>query len=97
MKGMGAEFADLGRRDVGINPATGELQGRAIGPLPIRHHEISTRLGDNDLFTVELDLDVHDEAVSHKEAPAGCVTRRSFQLEMLAASQRRKILLGIVT
>ena len=56
MKGMGAEFADLGRRDVGINPATGELQGGALGPLPIRHHEISTRLGDNDLFTVELDL-----------------------------------------
>jgi hypothetical protein len=74
-----------------------DFQGGAIGPLPIRHHEISTRLGDNDLFTVELDLDVHDEAVSHKEAPAGCVTRRSFQLEMLAASQRRKILLGIVT
>ena len=33
-----------------------------------------TRLSDDYLFTVELDLDVHDEAVSHKETPAGCVT-----------------------
>jgi hypothetical protein len=96
MKGMGAEFADLGRRDVGINPATGELQGGAIGPLPIRHHEISTRLGDNDLFTVELDLDVHDEAVSHKEAPAGCVTAPGLPVRDVGGEPTTKILLGIV-
>ena len=94
---MGAELADRRGGDVRTDPATRELQRRAIGTIAIRHHEISTRLSDDYLFTVELDLDVHDEAVSHKEAPAGCVTRRSFQLEMLAASQRRKILLGIVT
>ena len=40
-----------GGGSVGIDPASGELQGRAIGPLPIRQHEIRPRLSDNDLFT----------------------------------------------
>ena len=93
---MGAELADRRGGDVRTDPATRELQRRAIGTIAIRHHEISTRLSDDYFFTVELDLDVHDEAVSHKEAPARCVTP-GLPLKMLAASQRRKILLGIVT
>ena len=36
----------------------------------IRQHEVSTRLSDDYLCAVELDLNVHDEAISHKEAPA---------------------------
>ena len=33
------------------DPATRELQRRAIGTIAIRHHEISTRLSDDYLFT----------------------------------------------
>ena len=36
---------------MGIDPATRELQRRAIGTLAIRHHEIGTRLRDDYLFT----------------------------------------------
>ena len=93
---MGAELADRRGGDVRTDPATRELQRRAIGTIAIRHHEISTRLSDDYLFTVELDLDVHDEAVSHKEAPAGCVTAPGLPVRDVGGEPTTKILLGIV-
>ena len=56
-------WAFTGGGSVGIDPASGELQGRAIG-----QHEIRPRLSDNDLFAVELDLDVHDRGYPGKPA-----------------------------
>ena len=82
------------------DPATREFQRRIIGTLAIRHHEISTRLSDDYFFTVELDLNVHDEAVPHKEAPAGVRhARRGFQVDRMLAGREptTKILPRIVT
>jgi hypothetical protein len=70
LKGVGPKFADLNGGDVRINPTASEHQVRAVGPLSIRQHEVRSRFGDDYLFAVELDLDVHDEIYHEKWAPA---------------------------
>ena len=67
LKGVSAKFTDRWGSDVGINPATREHEGRTIEPLPVGQHEVSPRLSDDDLFAVELDLDVHVEAYHAKK------------------------------
>ena len=44
---------------MGINPATGELQGRAIRPFSVGSHESSPRSGDHYLGAEEFDVKVH--------------------------------------
>jgi hypothetical protein len=69
LKGFRSKLADLRRRDSRLFPASRENEIRAIGPLPIRQQEVRPRPGDNYLFAVELDLDVHDGDLSQKRSP----------------------------
>ena len=76
LKGLGTKFIHRGGSDVGTDPASGELQGRGIGPLPIRQHEIRPRLSDNYLFAVEFDLNVHDRRYPVNPHRTPCVRGR---------------------